>query len=518
MSGVNGSKVRAVARAVFACGSLWGASAASAAPVQVTFASTGAEQTFFVPVGIHSLHIVAIGAAGGGGASGAAGGIGGRAEADVPVSPGQTLYIEVGGNGTDGAIDGTGGFNGGGHGGASGFYPGGGGGGASDVRTVPAAQPESLASRLLIAAGGGAGGGADFAGAGGAAGQPGGNGGATGGGAGASLSGGTAGTGPSDSPTAPATDGSLGTGGKGASTINMASGGGAGGGGLFGGGGGGSATSAAGGGGGSSYADPSLANVALSTSGAASSVTITYDPGPHTVISPSQLTFLPQLIGTTSAPSSVTVSNDGATSLTVSGVSTTGDNAGEFASDGGCSAPLAPNASCTLLVRFTPQGAGQRNATLLIATNAPGSPAAVALAGTGQAVAGPPAGSPSLGSVSLSPRRFRAGRGTTIVLTAVDATSIKFVVKQKLKGVRSGKRCVARSRKHPKGKRCTRLLRRGSFSAAVSGSTARVHFSGIVKGKRLRPGTYSLAATPVHGTASGQTRTASFAVLRASGA
>jgi hypothetical protein len=85
------------------------------------------EQTFSVPGGVVSLHVVAIGAAGGE-VGGVSGGAGAEVVGNVTVTPGQTLYVEVGNNGK---TDGSGGFNGGAEGGTGA----GGGGGASDVRT-----------------------------------------------------------------------------------------------------------------------------------------------------------------------------------------------------------------------------------------------------------------------------------------------------------------------------------------------------------------------------------------------
>jgi hypothetical protein len=67
----------------------------------VTFLPTGGEQTFTVPAGVTSLHMIAVGGKGGaGGTSGGAGGFGGLVSADVPVTAGQVLYVEVGGKGS----------------------------------------------------------------------------------------------------------------------------------------------------------------------------------------------------------------------------------------------------------------------------------------------------------------------------------------------------------------------------------------------------------------------------------
>src|SRR5579875_664528 len=229
---------------------------AARAAVSVTFTSTGSEQTFVVPAGVTSLHVVVVGAPGGqGGIGGGAGGKGAVVTADIAVTPGQTLYIEVGGAGGDGAFGGAGGFNGGGNGGLLPPFVGGGGGGASDVRTVSSAQPNSLASRLVVAAGGGGGGGdsGNGGGKGGDAGQPGAPGAGpspSGGGGAVSLTGGgTGGAGGGAPPGQNGGNGSLGAAGRGGDGL-VGGGGGGGGGGCYGGGGGGGSGNGGGGGGG----------------------------------------------------------------------------------------------------------------------------------------------------------------------------------------------------------------------------------------------------------------------------
>src|SRR5437763_1076043 len=97
--------------------------ATRAAASQVAFSATGAEQSFLVPAGVTTVHVTLVGAPGGngrdnGGSSGA-GGNGAQVTADLAVTPGDTLYIEVGGAGQDGSVA-AGGFNGGGNA-ASGF-------------------------------------------------------------------------------------------------------------------------------------------------------------------------------------------------------------------------------------------------------------------------------------------------------------------------------------------------------------------------------------------------------------
>jgi hypothetical protein len=258
--------------------------ATSAEAETFTFGFTGAEQTFPVPAGVTSIHVVAVGGRGGiGTGSGAPGGMGARVTTDLSVSPGQTVFVEVGGNGEDGAGNsgGKGGFNGGGEcfveeSSGSG---GGGGGGASDVRLTSRSQAGSLASRLVVAAGGGGSGGSGSGGAGGAGGQDGGGGAGTEGGGAGSV--GTPTAGGTGKPNV-GTNGTVGQGGKGGYPYSKSGGGagGGGGGGLFGGGGGGGALNISSGGGGGGGGSSTGGDVAPDTTGVPS-VTISYStPAP----------------------------------------------------------------------------------------------------------------------------------------------------------------------------------------------------------------------------------------------
>ena len=228
------------------------------------------------------MHVVAVAGRGGAGYLQGSTAFGAQVTADLSVTPGQLLYIEVGGNGGDGGAGwldsgGVGGFNGGAAGGLGG---GGGGGGASDVRALSRSASGSLGSRLITAGGGGGSAGNPVlcngvvrisGGAGGGGGERGADGqgnscggmvsmvgwSASGGDAGSSSAGGvggySAGSGLCfcDVELDPGADGSVGAGGAGAGGEG---GGGGGGGGAFGGGGGGGGvihpSTAAGGGGG----------------------------------------------------------------------------------------------------------------------------------------------------------------------------------------------------------------------------------------------------------------------------
>jgi hypothetical protein len=100
-------------------------------------------------------------------------------------------------------------------------------------------------------------------------------------------------------------------------------------------------------------------------------------------LSPPSLSFGGHLLGTTSAARTVTLTNVGATTLTISGIAIAGTNAADFAESNTCGSSLAANAHCTISVTFTPDQLGQRTAAITITDNGPGSPQSVPLSGIG---------------------------------------------------------------------------------------------------------------------------------------
>jgi hypothetical protein len=106
---------------------------------------------------------------------------------------------------------------------------------------------------------------------------------------------------------------------------------------------------------------------------------------------PTSLNFGPQTINTTSSPQTVTLTNTGGAPLTLS-IGITGADANDFAVEKNtCGATLAPNDNCQVSVTFTPLAAGSLSAAVSITDNAPGSPQAVSLAGTGTVTLAPAA-------------------------------------------------------------------------------------------------------------------------------
>jgi hypothetical protein len=97
-------------------------------------------------------------------------------------------------------------------------------------------------------------------------------------------------------------------------------------------------------------------------------------------ISPSQLTFTSQKVGTTSAPQTITLENFGNATLNLTGVSITGPF---LVSANTCGSTLAPGFSCTISIEFQPTQTGAASGDLVLNDNAGDSPQFVALSGTG---------------------------------------------------------------------------------------------------------------------------------------
>jgi hypothetical protein len=102
-------------------------------------------------------------------------------------------------------------------------------------------------------------------------------------------------------------------------------------------------------------------------------------------LSASSLKFGSLLIGTTSAEQSVTLTNVGTESFSITGIALSGTSAKYYAQSHDCPAVLAAGASCTIGVTFTPTVTGSRSAKLVVSTSA-SNPVNVALSGTGVAL------------------------------------------------------------------------------------------------------------------------------------
>jgi hypothetical protein len=514
------------------------------------------EHEFVVPPAITAVEVALVGGYGGSGSAGTPGGIPATVKATIAVSPGETLYAEVAGNGesAEGLQD-RGGYDGGGQGGIRSFLfasgpGGGGGGGASDLRRCATAAQcggqSSLLSRLLVAGGGGGGGGngldppSTAGGVGGSADQPGDTGahdsatdyGGTGGLRGNPSSGGAPGTNsgacePVSGDGCP-TSGELGNGGEGGESVS--GGGGGGGGGIFGGGGGGAgnftnigtpsspifANGGGGGGGGGSSGVPAGAigvsdfSLVATAEGATPSVTFSWAAPAPTV-----LTGETSQIGQATAILKGTVNPNAwqptgcsfAISPAPGGVSTfpcaqqlaTGISPVPVSAT---AAGLTPSTQYTVtLTSSTVQGSSQ-GAPVTFTT----SPAALST--------GPPlthgSTSPEVTNLKLSPSSFRRGKhiatlakakakkkaptATTISFDLSETATVTLGFEQSRPGTTVGKRCVAKSKRDVKGKRCSLWTSvQGGVTRAAHPGLDKIHFEGILDANKPLPaGTYRL--------------------------
>lgn len=107
-------------------------------------------------------------------------------------------------------------------------------------------------------------------------------------------------------------------------------------------------------------------------------------PAPAITFIPGTLNFSAVSQGSTSAPLSVTLTNSGNAPLNISSVTLDGSNPADFsAPSSNCTAaPIAPGGSCIATESFTPLAVGFRQAALIFADNATGSPQTITLIGT----------------------------------------------------------------------------------------------------------------------------------------
>lgn len=84
-----------------------------------------------------------------------------------------------------------------------------------------------------------------------------------------------------------------------------------------------------------------------------------------------------------SSTKSIAVTSSGGTALSITNVSITGADAGDFTETNSCIGTFNPKAPCSINVTFTPKAKGSRTATLVVTDNAQRSSQSIPLLGTG---------------------------------------------------------------------------------------------------------------------------------------
>jgi FG-GAP-like repeat/Abnormal spindle-like microcephaly-assoc'd, ASPM-SPD-2-Hydin len=130
------------------------------------------------------------------------------------------------------------------------------------------------------------------------------------------------------------------------------------------------------------------------------------------------ITFLTQLIGTTSAPMTATLTNNGTTALTISSVTFSGN---QFKARTTCQGSVAPGGNCTITATFTPKVQGTITGTVSINDSASSKPQVVELLGTGTVVKFSPA------QLTFAKQKVGTKSAPQVIqLTNTGKTSLKF--------------------------------------------------------------------------------------------
>jgi CSLREA domain-containing protein len=122
------------------------------------------------------------------------------------------------------------------------------------------------------------------------------------------------------------------------------------------------------------------------------------------------------------------------------------------------------------------------------------------------------AAAPSGPTATAAKRRY----GTMVTYTLNESASVRFAVLQSQTGRRGrGGRCLKPTKANSHARRCTRYVPlAGEFTLPGAAGANRFHFSGRLSGRKLKPGSYRLQATPSAGGKTGPVTSASFRIIR----
>jgi HYDIN/CFA65/VesB family protein/ASPM-SPD-2-Hydin domain-containing protein len=174
-------------------------------------------------------------------------------------------------------------------------------------------------------------------------------------------------------------------------------------------------------------AGPYAANLVIADNAGTGTQTlplVAFASGPGDQVSPTSIDFHQVVVHQTSAAVPVTLTNNGNESLTISAIKPTGDF-GQQNTCGSLPATLAPAASCTVNVTFTPSQTGSRTGILTITDNTPVGQQSVSLLGTGatSALSFSPAsldfGTTSPGTITSLPDTITNLGNTPLIMTAI---------------------------------------------------------------------------------------------------
>lgn len=228
-------------------------------------------------------------------------------------------------------------------------------------------------------------------------------------------------------------------------------------------------------------------------------------------LSASSLNLGNQNIASTSAPQTLTITNNGGAVLTVSNAALAGANASDFALTNNCTASLNVGSSCTITVTFSPAATGARTAALTVTDNSgAGSSQTVSLSGTGtqpQAVMSSSSlsfGSQAIGSTSAAQTITLSNSGTGPLSLQSIAASGAFAESNGCGAtLAAGASCAIAVTFTPTAAGAASGTLTVNDNAANSSQTATLAGSGIAMGLSLSPSIVNFGSVPV-GTAVAQ--------------
>ena len=120
--------------------------------------------------------------------------------------------------------------------------------------------------------------------------------------------------------------------------------------------------------------------------------------------------------------------------------------------------------------------------------------------------------------LSRSPSRYK-GTGAKVSYSLSLPATVRFTVRKRVLGRVAGRgraaRCVAQTNNNRKAPSCTRTVTlRGSFTETGSSGTNSFEFTGRLHGQKLKPGTYTLVATPITSGNPGRAVAVTFWIIR----
>jgi Abnormal spindle-like microcephaly-assoc'd, ASPM-SPD-2-Hydin/Galactose oxidase, central domain len=245
-----------------------------------------------------------------------------------------------------------------------------------------------------------------------------------------------------------------------------------------------------------------------------SSLNVPPPSGPVAALSQAGVSFPSEPVGTTSSAQNVLIKSTGNAALTISNITITGANSGDFAETNTCllaPSTLAIGSTCTVSFTFTPSAAGDESAQAnLFDSSTTGSPQVVVLQGTG--VVSGPAATLSPGALTFGNQKVgtsSAPQGLTLTSSGSAALTVSRIL---ITGANSGdfaqtNNCLLSPATISAGASCTIIVTFTPSTAAAETATITIadNASGSpqlasLAGNETTAATFGITASPSSAT------------------